>query len=129
MIKKLSGLLNYILHECDQPMVLLERENKMIQDYMDLEKIRYGEHMQMTIEIVGDPDQKMIAPLLLIPFVENSFKHGASKMISEPWVSLNMKIENQKLHFTVSNSQPQKRNRRNKRYCAQPARQHWTKKM
>ena len=107
MIKKLSGLLNYILHECDQPMVLLEREIKMIQDYMDLEKIRYGEHMQMTIEIVGDPDQKMIAPLLLIPFVENSFKHGASKMISEPWVSLNMKIENQKLHFTVSNSQPQ----------------------
>ena len=106
MIKKLSGLLNYILHECDRPLVPLEKEIKMLQDYMALEKIRYAEQMKMTIEIEGNPGEKMIAPLLLIPFVENSFKHGASKMISHPWVTLHIKIERDRLHFIVRNSQP-----------------------
>ena len=106
MIKKLSGLLNYIMHECDRPLVPLEKEIKLIQDYMALEKIRYAEQMQMTIDIDGKPDEKMIAPLLLIPFVENSFKHGASKMITQPWVTLNIKIENDRLRFIIRNSQP-----------------------
>lgn len=106
MIKKLSGLLNYILHECDQPLVPLEKEIKMIQDYMALEKIRYAEQMQMTIEIDGKPDEKMITPLLLIPFVENSFKHGASKMITQPWVKLTIQIVNNHLHFKITNSKP-----------------------
>ncbi len=106
MIKKLSGLLNYILHECDRPLVPLEKEIKMIQDYMALEKIRYAEQMQMTIEIDGKPEEKMIAPLLLIPFVENSFKHGTSKMITQPWVRLAIQIENDWLRFTVMNSKP-----------------------
>ena len=106
MIKKLSGMLHYILNECDQPLVPLEKEIKMIQDYMALEKIRYGEQMQMTIDIEKDHDNKMIAPLLLIPFVENSFKHGASKMITQPWVKLYIYIENNRLHFTIRNSKP-----------------------
>ncbi|HEU5164503.1 MAG TPA: histidine kinase [Chitinophagaceae bacterium] len=106
MIKKLSGMLHYILNECDQPLVPLEKEIKMIRDYMDLEKIRYAEQMQMTIDIEDDHDNKMIAPLLLIPFVENSFKHGASKMITQPWVKLYIYIENNRLHFTIRNSKP-----------------------
>ena len=62
--------------------------------------------MQMTIDIDGKADEKMIAPLLLIPFVENSFKHGASKMITQPWVKLTIQIENNWLHFKVTNSKP-----------------------
>ena len=106
MIKKLSGMLHYILNECNLPLVPLEKEIKMIRDYMALEKIRYAEQMQMTIDIQDDHDGKMIAPLLLIPFVENSFKHGASKMIKEPWVNLNLSIENNRLHFSIMNSKP-----------------------
>ena len=106
MIKKLSGMLHYILNECDQPLVPLEKEIKMIRDYMALEKIRYAEQMQMTIDIDDNHKGKMIAPLLLIPFVENSFKHGASKMITEPWVKLYIYIENKRLHFTIRNSKP-----------------------
>lgn len=120
MIKKLSGMLHYILNECNQPLVPLEKEIKMIRDYMDLEKIRYGEEMKMTIEIQEhtpplsgategwerSSGRGLIAPLLLIPFVENSFKHGASKMITEPWVKLNLSIENTRLHFSIMNSKP-----------------------
>ncbi len=107
MVKKLSGLLRYILHECDQPLVPLEKELLMIQDYMALEKIRYGEQMDMTVDIRGDYSDKMIAPLLLIPFVENSFKHGASRMLSKPWVNVHIIIEDQNFYFLLTNSKPE----------------------
>jgi sensor histidine kinase YesM len=81
MIKTLSGMLYYILNECKQNLVPLDKEIKMIQDYMALEKLRYGEQMKMTVEIQEDHHGKLIAPLLLIPFVENSFKHGTSKCL------------------------------------------------
>jgi len=107
MIKKLSGMLHYILNECDQPLVPLEKEIRMIQDYMSLEEIRYGEQMKMTMDIQENYSGKLIAPLLLIPFVENSFKHGASKMLSHPYVKLRINIENNMLHFFISNSRPE----------------------
>jgi LytS/YehU family sensor histidine kinase len=106
MIQKLGGMLRYILNECNQPLVAVNKEIKMIQDYMALEKVRYGEQLQMTIEIPENDPGKMIAPLLLIPFVENSFKHGASKMIIHPWIRLHIGIENDFLYFCVSNSRP-----------------------
>ncbi len=121
MIKKLSGLLHYILNECNSSLVPLEKEIKMIQDYVALEKIRYGEQMNLTIEIPQNAPpltgateglerssgRALIAPLLLIPFVENSFKHGASKMLTQPYVKLRITIENNTLHFFITNSRPQ----------------------
>lgn len=106
MIKKLSGLLHYILNECNQPLVQVGEEIKMIQDYMALEKIRYGEQMNMSVDIQENYSNKMIAPLLLLPFVENSFKHGTSKMITHPWVQLRITIENNFLCFFILNSRP-----------------------
>jgi two-component system LytT family sensor kinase len=107
MIDKLSGLLHYILNECNQPSVQLQKEINMLRDYMALEKIRYGEQMNMIIDIQEEGSEKLIAPLLLIPFVENSFKHGTSKMLAHPWLKLQMTIENNMLHFSVANSRPQ----------------------
>ena len=106
MIGKLSGLLHFILNECDQPLVSLEKEFRMIQDYLSLEKIRYGDDMNMSVELPGDCSNKMIAPLLLIPFIENSFKHGASRMLAHPYVKLSIAIENNVLHFCIRNSRP-----------------------
>jgi sensor histidine kinase YesM len=107
MVKKLSGLLYYIIHECNLPLVPLEKELKMIQDYMGLEKFRYAEQMDMSIDIRGNYSDKMIAPLLLIPFVENSFKHGTSKMLSKPWLNLNIIIEKDEFYFQLNNSKPE----------------------
>ncbi|HEX3165538.1 MAG TPA: histidine kinase [Chitinophagaceae bacterium] len=106
MIKKLTAMLHYILNECNQPSVPVEKELKMIQDYIALEKIRYGEQIDIKTEIQEAGNNKMIAPLLLIPFVENSFKHGASKMITHPWVKLRITFEDDMLHFFIINSKP-----------------------
>jgi sensor histidine kinase YesM len=106
MIKKLTAMLHYILNECNQPTVSVEKELKMIQDYIALEKIRYGEQIDIKTEIQEAGNNKMIAPLLLIPFVENSFKHGASKMITHPWVKLRITFEDDMLHFFIINSKP-----------------------
>jgi sensor histidine kinase YesM len=106
MIKKLTALLHYILNECNQSAVPLEKELKMIHDYISLEKIRYGEQLKLTIEINSSAGNKMIAPLLLIPFIENSFKHGTSKMIQFPWIKLYITIEDNELSFLLINSKP-----------------------
>ena len=110
MIKKLTAMLHYILNECNQPAVPLEKELKMIQDYIALEKIRYGEQIDIKTEIQEAGNNKMITPLLLIPFVENSFKHGASKMITHPWIKLHITIEDNVLHFFIINSKPLRMN-------------------
>jgi hypothetical protein len=106
MIEKLTAILQYILNECKQPLVPVQQEMKMIHDYMALEEIRYGSQMKMSIETDGLSAEKMIAPLLLIPFVENSFKHGASKMITDPWINLQAVIEGNDLYFSIFNSRP-----------------------
>jgi len=106
MIQKLSGLLHYMLRECVQPLVPLEKELNMIQDYIALEKIRYGQRLRIQTQIQPDNDHQMIAPLLLIPFVENSFKHGTSKMLSRPEISLNIIVLEHILHFKLTNSRP-----------------------
>jgi LytS/YehU family sensor histidine kinase len=115
MINKLSGLLHYILNECSEPLVPVQKELAMIRDYMALEKIRYGEEMDMSIEMQDEGSEKLIAPLLLIPFVENSFKHGTSNMIVHPWVKLRITIEKGTLHLFISNSQPLKTERQLKK--------------
>lgn len=107
MLEKLTGMLGYILNECNQSYVPLEKEIKMIEDYMALEKIRYGERLEMELEIKGNYKTKMISPLLLIPLVENSFKHGASKMLEHPWVSLNITVDGEYLLLLMSNSRPE----------------------
>ena len=110
MITKLSGLLHYILNECNQAVVPLEKEMKMIRDYVSLEKIRYGDDMNMSVELPHNCPDKMIPPLLLIPFIENSFKHGTSRMLTHPYVRVSITIENNIAHFFVSNSRPQVQN-------------------
>ena len=111
MIQKLSGLLHYMLYDCKQPLVPLEKELKMIQDYISLEKIRYGERLdlEVTVNVIspaGEPATNLIAPLLLIPFVENSFKHGTSKMAEHPKVSLIITVKDSILFFKLINRKP-----------------------
>jgi hypothetical protein len=106
LVRKLSGMLGYMINECDEKLVSLEKELKLIQDYMGLEKVRYGKRLDMQVEIHGEFENKLIAPLLMIPFVENSFKHGTSQMLQHPWIKLEITTVNDQLFFRLSNSKP-----------------------
>ncbi len=106
LVAKLSHIIRYMTKECDRDLVPLSKEIKILNDYIGLEKIRYGNRLDLQVEINGDAENKLIAPLLMIPFIENSFKHGASRMLEHPWIKLNINIEEEKLHFQLSNSKP-----------------------
>ncbi|MBS1620964.1 MAG: histidine kinase [Bacteroidetes bacterium] len=88
MILKLSSLLSYMLYDCKSNEVLLEKEVEIMKNYIDLEKERYGGRLDVSINIEGDIGNKYIAPLLLLPFLENAFKHGTSEQLEKPWLSM-----------------------------------------
>ena len=111
VVIKLSNLLDYMLYEANDPKVSLEKEILLIRNFLDLEKIRYGENLEIEFDLSGDPTGYSIAPMLLLPFVENSFKHGLSKQTVKPWIRILLGLEKGLLHFHVKNSQGQ--NKRN----------------
>lgn len=103
MIMELSDLLRYILYEGKKPLVPLKKELLMIQEYISLEKIRYGNKLDIHYLITDNTDDIYIAPLLLIPFVENCFKHGASNMLDRPWINLTVELKDTSLVMKLMN--------------------------
>jgi sensor histidine kinase YesM len=106
VVLKLAGLLRFMLYECNVALVPLEKEIKLVQDYIELEKLRYGNRLDLAVNITGNPAGKLIAPLLLLPFLENSFKHGASEHLDQAWISLDLTIQENKLKFKLLNALP-----------------------
>ena len=106
LVDKLSGMINYMTTEGQKTYVSVEEELQLIHDYIGLEKIRYGDRLDMLVEINGTYKNKIIAPLLMIPFVENCFKHGASEMRGQQWIKLRININEEHLDFKLSNSKP-----------------------
>ncbi|MES2645593.1 MAG: histidine kinase [Bacteroidota bacterium] len=106
LILKLSDTLQYMINDCKASHVPLVKELKIIEDFIDLQKVRYGNRLQLQVAIEGNAENKFITPLLLIPFVENCFKHGTSKMLDYPWLKLEIEIMDKVLFFRLSNSKP-----------------------
>lgn len=106
LVTKLSDTLHYMVNECNADLVPFEKELKMIRDYIEIEKIRYDNRLSIELNVQGDYENKSIAPLLLIPFVENSFKHGTSQVLLHPWIKLALSIEKNHCLFKLSNSKP-----------------------
>ena len=102
-ILKLSELLRFMLYECSTPQISISRELKVIDSYLDLERLRYGERLSIRYEAAIDHEDQPIAPLLLLPLIENAFKHGASEARGATWVDIFIKINNQLLELKVSN--------------------------
>jgi len=102
----LSEILRYMLYECNSEYVPLRRDVEIIQNYIKLEKLRYENRLDVNFNISGDLGQHKIAPLLMIPLVENAFKHGASEMDDGAWVNIDLEISKKGLKFKVSNGKP-----------------------
>jgi sensor histidine kinase YesM len=103
----LSDMLRYMLYECNQQSVPLTKELKLLKDYITLERIRYGNTLDVNFDVPANTDDLFIAPLLLLPFVENTFKHGASQMLDQPWVSLSITINNEFMSMKLLNGKPE----------------------
>ncbi len=103
---RLSGMMDYMDTGVEKDLVPVEKEIQLIRDYITLEQVRYDERLEISVEIDGDFENKVIAPLLLIPFAENCFKHGASQVRGKQWIKLRITTGNDKLYFELSNSKP-----------------------
>jgi two-component system, LytTR family, sensor kinase len=106
LVQQLYGLLNYMMNECNDPYVSLDKEINILKNYADLEKVRYGSRLYLEWNVDGNPDSRSIAPLLMIPFLENSFKHGTSQILKNPWIKLSLRITDDKLLFSLINGKP-----------------------
>lgn len=103
LVMGLSDMLRFILYECNQPVVALSKELKMIRDYISLEQIRYDDQLDLHIDLPTNTHNLGIAPLLLLPFIENSFKHGISHMIEQPWLNLQIRLEENRMYLKLMN--------------------------
>jgi LytS/YehU family sensor histidine kinase len=99
-------MMNYMINDCEADRMPLERELHLLEDYIGLERARYGGRLDMQVSIQGNPGRRRIAPLLMIPFLENSFKHGASQVLDHPWVRLQVCAGDNQLDVRLSNNKP-----------------------
>lgn len=104
VVLKLSHLLNYMLYECNTERVPLAKEIELIENYVSLEKLRYGDRLDVAFNVTGVNGGHVIAPMLILPFVENSFKHGTSDETEDSWVSIDLTIKGNQMVLKVDNS-------------------------
>ena len=104
IVLKLSDLLSYMLYECNSRLVSLNKELSLIENYISLEKIRYGDRLKVRYTTSGVEKENLLPPMLLLPFVENAFKHGTSEILEDAWVNINIDITDTQLLFDIENS-------------------------
>ncbi|MBO9729238.1 MAG: histidine kinase [Chitinophaga sp.] len=102
----LSDILRYMLYECSTDNVLLRRDIEIMQHYVALERLRYEDRLDLNFSIAGDVNMQRIPPLLMLPLIENAFKHGTSEAIDEVWINIDLFLKKNKLKFKISNSKP-----------------------
>lgn len=103
-IMMLSKIMRYVIYECRAPRVAVGDEAKVIQDYIELEKLRYSQRLSIDYQEEMDNPNTPIAPLLLLPFVENSFKHGANGTTGNVVIQIHLGLRENELSFSVKNT-------------------------
>lgn len=101
-ILKLSSILRYMLYETDKKFVLLYDELEVLNNYIELQKLRLTDKVSVSYLVTGEPGNLKIAPLLLIPLIENAFKHGVDN-VQPSFIDLKLLISESRLNLTISN--------------------------
>lgn len=107
-ILRLSAILRFMLYESEASFIAIGKEMKIIREYIELERLRYDDTLDIRIEEQADDSGQLVPPLLLIPLVENAFKHGVSETIHQPFIHIRLQVKDRKLEFTVKNSKSRK---------------------
>ncbi|TMI85908.1 MAG: histidine kinase [Bacteroidetes bacterium] len=108
-ILRLSKILRFMLYETGGAFISVDQELKIVNDYIALEKLRYDESLRINFNYDVEHMKQSLPPLLLIPLVENAFKHGASETRGNPFVDIHLSIRNRQLIFVVRNSAEENR--------------------
>ena len=103
-ILQLSALLRYMLYEAGAEKVELRKEIDHLDDYIELEKMRFAARLDFSFNISGYVTEKKIVPLLLMPLLENAFKHASGKLDERIWITVDLIVKDNNLYFTVENS-------------------------
>lgn len=112
-IAKLSSIMRYVIDEAEHDRVSVEKELKYISDYIDLQKLRLTTNVQVEYDVHIDAIGKMVAPLVLLPVVENAFKHGVSTE-EDCLIKISTRVDNNNLHLSVFNKKVKLKNEENK---------------
>ncbi len=116
VIEKLSDILDYMLYRCNDTFVSLQKEIELIENYLSLEKVRYGKRVQISFKKDINYDVK-IAPLLFLTFIENAFKHGVSEELKEAFITIKINLVENQVVFHIKNSKSKTFSEKNKEHC------------
>jgi sensor histidine kinase YesM len=103
-ILKLSDIMEYVIYDCRNDKVPLQKELRFITSYIELERLRYEGNANIMLDIYGEPGEASISPLLLIQFIENAFKHGMELHKSDCYLHIRILLDNDRLQFEAANS-------------------------
>lgn len=104
LVLKLSDLLDYSLYRTKENRVPLTNEIQFLHNYLDIIKIRFQDASRIRFGILGDPGNRMVAPLVFITFLENACKHGLSQLISDAWIKILLEINESSIIFSITNN-------------------------
>ncbi len=104
MISKLSKLLRYLLYDCDQPKVLLTKEKELIEHYLSIQLLKHEDSQNVDFYHAGITNNHMIAPMILINFIENCFKHSDLETNPEGWIKISLEVDTNALNFRTENT-------------------------
>lgn len=102
VVLDLSEMMHYMLYEANAEKVFVEDEISHIKSYIAIEEIRFRERLKLKFECSGETQSRLIAPILLLPFVENAFKHGLTE--TSGWIDIGIELKEESLHLRVANS-------------------------
>ena len=107
MVMKLSDILDYILYKIDSPRIPVSTEIQILENYIELEKIRFTDRVNLSLSTGFKSKDIQIPPMLIIPFIENAFKHGVAKSLEKSWINISIQETGQMMNIAVSNSKGQ----------------------
>jgi len=111
IILGLSDILRYMIYDCTDEKVALSKELDVLGQYIDLQNLQIEDRGKVNYEVVGDPQNLKIAPLLLIVFIENSFKHSTSSQSEDIEIDIKIKVDGKRVHMSCFNTHQEQNNK------------------
>lgn len=106
VLSRIKIVLNYIIEEIQKEFVELNGEIELVKNYIQLERLRYGNRLKVNLNVEGNVKSYRIPPMILFFLIENCFRHGSSLDAGSPWINADIKTEPEKIIFEVENSKP-----------------------